>query len=470
MRKRTRFTLTDPLRSSCGDRLLRICGQEEWRDWRNLPSELTEEIATRLLRYDVAEYLRLRAACKAWRECTGYSSGLDSRFRPRRWIMLSSCDGARCRFLNLGTGACAQVDLPELSGHRIESSTEGLLVLREKASDAIRLLNPLTRAITDLPPITAALRSVSPDWSEDWKTAYPSRIVYAGISDETSPPTVALFMRGQLWNIAYAKPGDERWALVDDKGWRTFPNQRVIRDGKALRYVWYLSAVTLRGRIYFATFQGNILKLRLHPRPRLVPLVKDQSHHMIWHCDMLYHNVVSYLVPADDNHSSMLMVRHYSGLDHLSPDEQRRMKRRKKTSLIKLPGDRPGRYNWHQLEVCKVDLAGKRLVPVESIGHRAVFVGDVACISLSAQRFPSVYGNVVYLGMNSHCSIACGLCHLQDNRIEPRLEHVIEGGGKAPLGLGPTLREPERIVPLARPCSLEEYLVCRVGFKKGIKD
>ena len=35
-------------------------------------------------------------------------------------------------------------------------------------------------------------------------------------------------MRGQLWNIAYAKPGDERWALVDDKGWRTFPNRSVI--------------------------------------------------------------------------------------------------------------------------------------------------------------------------------------------------------------------------------------------------
>ncbi|CAL4975528.1 unnamed protein product [Urochloa decumbens] len=457
-------------RSSGGDRYLCSSGNNEWRDWPNLPSELTEQIASRLLRYDVAEYLRLRAACKAWRECICYSSDLDSRFRPRQWIMLSKGDGTRCRFLNLATGACVQIDLPELSGHHIESSTEGLLVLREKTSDDIRLLNPLTRALTDLPPITAALRSVSPDWSEDWKTACPSRIVYAGISDETSPPTVALFMRGHLWNIAYAKPGDQRWALVDDKGWRTFPNRRVISDGELLRYVWYLSAVTLRGRIYFATFQGNILKLKLHPRPRLVPVVNDQSSHMIWHCGILRHNVVSYLVPANDNHRSLLMVRYYSSLDHLSPDEQRRMKRRKRTTLLKLPGDRPGQYKWHQLEVFKVDLAGKKLIPVENMGHRAVFIGDVTCISFSIQRFPSVYGNAVYLGMNSHCSIACGVCHLNDNRIEPRLEHVLEGGGKAPLGLDKTLRGPERIVPLARPCSLEEYLVCHVGFKYGIKD
>ena len=66
-------------------------------------------------------------------------------------------------------------------------------------------------------------------------------------------------MRGQLWNIAYAKPGDERWALVDDKGWRTFPNNRrviSISDGQLLRCVWYLSAVTLRGRIYLVGTRG----------------------------------------------------------------------------------------------------------------------------------------------------------------------------------------------------------------------
>ena len=53
------------------------------RDWPNLPSELTEQIASRLLRYDVAEYIRLRATCKAWRECICYSSDLDSRQRLR---------------------------------------------------------------------------------------------------------------------------------------------------------------------------------------------------------------------------------------------------------------------------------------------------------------------------------------------------------------------------------------------------
>uniref|UniRef100_A0A0D9XI88 F-box domain-containing protein n=1 Tax=Leersia perrieri TaxID=77586 RepID=A0A0D9XI88_9ORYZ len=121
------------------------------RDWRSLPSELTEEIAGRLLRHDVSDYLRLRAACKAWRDCTDHPRNpLDSRFRPRRWILLSNpyhyaatC-APRCRFLSTTTGACLHVDLPELEGHQIEARTDVLLVLRHKASGAICLLNPLT--------------------------------------------------------------------------------------------------------------------------------------------------------------------------------------------------------------------------------------------------------------------------------------------------------------------------------------
>lgn len=119
----------------------------------------------------------------------------------------------------------------------------------------------------------------------------------------------------------------------------------------------------------------------------------------------------------------------------------------------------------------KVDLRGKKLVPAESIGERAVFVGDVASVSLSARMFPSVYGDAVYTGVSGLCSIPyCGLRHLKDKTIEPRLEFVLEGGAQVPFGFCPTLRDKERIVPSARPCSLEEYLVCYVGTKNGIKD
>lgn len=148
-------------------------------------------------------------------------------------------------------------------------------------------------------------------------------------------------MKAHQCNIAYAKPGDERWALVDSKGWRMLPDDRLLsnRARRVLKSVWYMSVMTLRGRVYFATYQGHILKLRLHPRPRLVLEVTDPCSERV-----LHHGVVPYLVPADDIGRDMLMVRYYDMLLHLTPAEQRRMKRGKKTNVIKLPSNR--RNGW----------------------------------------------------------------------------------------------------------------------------
>jgi hypothetical protein len=53
------------------------------------------------------------------------------------------------------------------------------------------------------------------------------------------------------------------------------------------------------------------------------------------------------------------------------------MKRSKERGLIKVPRVGSRGYHWSKLEVFKVDLGGKKLVPAESTGQRAVFVGDV---------------------------------------------------------------------------------------------
>ena len=109
----------------------------------------------------MAEYLRLRAACKPWRACTDdprAHSGLDSRFRPRDWIATLHCaPPSRCTLVNVVTGARVDADLSELYTHHHLGSAEGLLVLCDKATAAIRLLNPLTEypAISDVQALVA---------------------------------------------------------------------------------------------------------------------------------------------------------------------------------------------------------------------------------------------------------------------------------------------------------------------------
>ncbi|EMS58844.1 hypothetical protein TRIUR3_04969 [Triticum urartu] len=125
-------------------------GPEEWRDWANLlPLDLVEEISGRLLSLDVAEYLRFRAVCRPWRGLTAdpRAAGLlDSRFRPRNWMVLSIMPDVepRCRLLNLATAASLGVHLPALSTHCHICAADGLLVLFHKPTKTIRLLDPLT--------------------------------------------------------------------------------------------------------------------------------------------------------------------------------------------------------------------------------------------------------------------------------------------------------------------------------------
>ncbi|XBI98805.1 hypothetical protein VPH35_019001 [Triticum aestivum] len=419
--------------------------EEEWRDWLNLPTALVDDIADRLLSHDLAEYIRLRAACNEWRRCTadpraGGCNHLDPRFRLRRRIMLSNrTDGDGRRFLNLSTG--------------------GLLLLRDKASHAVQLLNPLTRALTDLPPVTADLGGAYAVWTGSFQSA--ARIIYAGVSDETSPSSVVLLMAGRHLGraIAYANPGDQRWAVVDDEMWR---------PGIPMS-CRFSSASTMQGRIYFATVEGYIIQVRLCPEPRLVPVVVDQPN--------TKYNMFCYLVPPDDDHrrgGNMLMVRYYLNLYHLSDEERRIMTRKRKVRDVIRVEHLVKEHRWNLIQVLEVDVAGKRLVPVEDIGrHRAVFVGDVACFSLSVRRFPCVAGNAIHMGaLGARCP-PVGVRYLADKTAD--LSFVFATDVPGLLDDISVKRYRQRIpelnlVPLARPCTLQEYLVCCALVLGGLKD
>ncbi|TVU38317.1 hypothetical protein EJB05_11679, partial [Eragrostis curvula] len=228
--------MMDPL-SSCGAKRARTALGGETssalpsshgsctRDWVNLcgdgPTGLIAELV--LAGGDVADYVRFRAVCSPWRRCSPAprdlpGGGLDRRLFPRRWIMLDKAlVGPRCqRFLNISTGKCIRMDLPELDDeHRFLALTpEGLLLLLHESTPVVRLLNPLTRQLIDLPPITGLLtreqrqaRRLGHDFAPDL------RVDGVGIVADDATMVIVRFLFPTV--LAIAKPGSERWTVVN---------------------------------------------------------------------------------------------------------------------------------------------------------------------------------------------------------------------------------------------------------------
>ncbi|KAL6656797.1 hypothetical protein ACP70R_004577 [Stipagrostis hirtigluma subsp. patula] len=186
-----------------------------WRDWAGLTSGPAGLIAERVLAGDVADYVRFRAACRGWRACAADPRAhgvLDRRFHPRQWVMLRETAAAphRRRLLNLSTGECIATDLPELGGHDVFGpTTEGLLVLLDRATYVVRLLNPITRQAADLPPATTLL---SQSKVQRHDTRESLLISGAGLADD-STFAVHFFM---IRMLAVVKPGQEHWTVVDN--------------------------------------------------------------------------------------------------------------------------------------------------------------------------------------------------------------------------------------------------------------
>ena len=227
--------------------------------WSNLEDGPAGMIAERLLANDVADYVRFRAVCRPWRQCSADPRAhgvLDRRFHPRRWIMLreKGADPDRPRLLNVSTGQCVRAHLPELRGHDVCSPTvEGLVVLRDRSTYAIRLLNPLTRQVSDLPPATtlyALYRRAGMYDADPW---LDFEVSAAGLADDA---TVAVVFK-EVQMLAVAKPGDEQWTLV--------------RQGTS-----FLPAISFAGRFYCITTKSDIkmVDTRDNQPPQLVVAAK----------------------------------------------------------------------------------------------------------------------------------------------------------------------------------------------------
>ncbi|KAF8700633.1 hypothetical protein HU200_033978 [Digitaria exilis] len=211
-------------------------------------------IAERLLAEDVVDYMVFRAVCAPWRASTGSPRDptlREVRFRPRGWVALCDGDGVRpadaCQvsLFHTSTTRRLRVRLPELDGHRIVGFTDGLLILLNKSTTAVRVLHPFTRLFLDLPPLAAIFHHLVEDtWSRAWMDA-------AVCWSYTSIAVVAWFPNVPV--VVYAEPMHARWFVIH----RNLP---------------LAAALPFQGRL-FGVRRGTGQIVQVHPRHLQYPVV-----------------------------------------------------------------------------------------------------------------------------------------------------------------------------------------------------
>ncbi|XP_047055957.1 uncharacterized protein LOC124662117 [Lolium rigidum] len=355
-----------------------------WRDWSGLGDGPAGLIADHVLAYDVGDCVRFRAVCRAWRRCSAdprAHGGLDRRFHPWQWTMLREVLVApnRRSFLNTSTGQCIQVDIPELHDHKLLAPTsEGLLVLIHDRKH-IRLLNPLTRHLTELPPITTLVARTYHrhllEQNPNFMTCFAAW--GSGFADDS---TTFLLCFSRLRMLGMAKPGDDQWTVL-----------QYHSDGITS------APLMFAGRFYCATRDGVVVLDTDPDMPRLkvAPKLKGMCV-----------SPISDTVHLVNNHGELLLVH------------------RRKGPLT--PGNKLGR----RYDTYRVDLDTGTLVPLKSLGDagRAIFMGMDCSLSVSLEVFPSgsISADTMYLSFDfsERKLLKVGAYHLADGSVELRCSLV----------------------------------------------
>ncbi|XP_037408203.1 uncharacterized protein LOC119270307 [Triticum dicoccoides] len=315
--------------------------------WSDLAPDLVRRVADSLVAAnDLDCYMDFRAVCSVWRAATDdpRSDPFDPRFRPRRWVILD--DGDDLLLLNAATGRFLRKRIPLLRRYHVLAATPGgFFVLADRhPSRAACVFNPLTGVL---------IRFAAP---------VPTKKVAAAsvVFGPSSWPTLTL-------NLLCDSPSKSYSATPDMESFEEKELQLPIDC--------HISLKAVRGGVY-ADGGGAAQGFR-----HGVSVIFDifdliQSLHV--HPSMFYAEDLPVAGHAND-HTRFFIVE-FGGEVLIVIKLQRRVK------------------------VFKMDVSS--IVPVESIGSHAIFIGHHRCLAVDTDKFPSVESNCVYyverLGSSAH--------------------------------------------------------------------
>ncbi|XP_073351865.1 uncharacterized protein [Aegilops tauschii subsp. strangulata] len=336
-------------------------------NWSSLPSELVRRIADCLLdTNDLDCYVDFRAVCPNWRSATDDpKNSSELRFRPCRWIIVDEVFQSDSRLLvNIATGRAVRKDLPVLRNYHVVATTHGgFFVLADKETYDAVVLNPFTGHMIRFKVFVPSHTDIS---AAALSGLFTGKLLTRSVVPELrSSPTLIL-----LSDSCY-----EQYMAVPD-------SDRLTTDDEDLK-LFVLLRLAISGGVCAADgWQSTRALLPVSSVNQIFGLMKQFhiDHYMIF-CDRPVTGGFADL-PATGQMNHLFLVQ--------SAGEM--------LAFIKLK---------QRLKVFRLDTVthSDELEPVKSIGDRAIFAGYRMCISIPANKFPSVLANCIYYVKSTDSSL-----------------------------------------------------------------
>nr|XP_010936405.1 putative F-box protein At5g55150 [Elaeis guineensis] len=399
-------------------------------DWSELPHDLLGSILERL---PVADHHRCGLVCSSWRSAT--KSNLFAPAAQSPWLMLpfnpratSPSAKSSAQFYSLSERKVYRIPLPDppVSDRLCIGSSHGWLIAADETSE-LHLLNPITRAQLPLPSITTfpfveALR--------DRKGHITSYNLYLGGDDDDFAPEsfapdqlryffyekavvssdhTVMLIHNPLFKLAFARPGDEEWTMVDT------PSS-----------YWVDAIFSSSGQCCTLESTGRVEAWDLHgPLPTSAIVAPSLG----------YSDCSKYLVelPA----GQLLQVRRWRDPLRLGCSwEPRPLYVEHTTTRVEVFELRLGRNGWAWVREQKEGLTGF-----------ALFLGKNGSLCVSTRECPELKGNCVYLTDDGTWSFErchnvvpdVGMFDLSDGRLKPCGGYDFQWIWPPPIWVTPTM-------------------------------
>ncbi|PRQ22839.1 hypothetical protein RchiOBHm_Chr6g0254611 [Rosa chinensis] len=192
----------------------------ECTSWQPPPPDIMEQV---LPRVRVSDQIRLSIACKSWMSIV-MRRDIRSASHEFPWLLLPQtphCSNKYVSFASVSEGRVVKLKLPkQVRGWWIFGSSKGwLIMIKERGLNSkMCLLNPISGALLQLPPLRTL--SFLKDFvkTEDWKlfgaNAFDLRIALStsdGIALDSKRCTVAAVFNDKS-KLSLCRPGDRTWS------------------------------------------------------------------------------------------------------------------------------------------------------------------------------------------------------------------------------------------------------------------